>query len=126
MSLQIALIWAAVFVTAGLIAYFSVKLRIETRKTRRALDDHQGTAAEITLLASRLTSVELQVQQIRDQRASHAEWISSSESLNLNRRGQVLRLHTRGDSVPAIADALRMGQAEVRLMIKVHELRGIF
>jgi len=126
MSLQIALIWAAVVVTAGLTTYLLLRLRIEARRTRRALDEHASAEADINSLASRLASLELQVMQINDQRASYAEWVSSSESLNLNRRGQVLRLHGRGDSVPAIADALRLGQGEVRLMIKVHELSRDF
>ena len=55
-------------------------------------------------------------------RKEHSEWLSQAESLNLNRRGQVLRLHRRGDSASDIASALRMGKGEVQLMIKVYEL----
>jgi hypothetical protein len=122
MAWQVVLTWAALAVPTGLAICLWLRLRNEVRNTRNALGKHAEALAEINSLASRLASLELQVQQIKDQRASHAEWVSSSESLNLNRRGQVLRLHGRGDSVPAIADALRMGQAEVQLMIKVHEL----
>ncbi len=56
--------------------------------------------------------------QSRDQ----TEWVSQVKSINLNRRGQVLRLHRRGDSVSEIASALRLRAGEVSLMIKVHEL----
>jgi hypothetical protein len=126
MPWQIVLTWPGPAVPAGLAICLWLHLRNETRKTRNALSAHAEALTEISSLASRLASLELQIRQINDQRASHAEWVSSSESLNLNRRGQVLRLHGRGDSVPAIADALRMGQAEVQLMIKVHELSRDF
>jgi hypothetical protein len=126
MSWQVVLTWAALAVPTGLAICLWLRLRNGVRNTRNALGKHAAALAEINSLASRLASLELQVRQINDQRASHAEWVSSSESLNLNRRGQVLRLHGRGDSVPVIADALRMGQAEVQLMIKVHELSRDF
>jgi hypothetical protein len=126
MSWQIVLVCAALAVPVGLAICLWLRFRNETRNTRNALDKHAEALAEINSLGSRLASLELQVQQINEQRASHAEWVSSSESLNLNRRGQVLRLHGRGDSVPAIADALHMRQGEVQLMIKVHELSRDF
>jgi hypothetical protein len=42
--------------------------------------------------------------------------------INLNRRGQVLRLLQRGDQASEIASTLGISQGEVLLMLKVHQL----
>ena len=42
-------------------------------------------------------------------------------SLNLNRRGQILRLHGKGRSTAEIAADLEISQGEVELMLKVHD-----
>jgi hypothetical protein len=47
---------------------------------------------------------------------------SGNPSINLNRRGQVLRLFRRGDPPRQIASALGMRQGEVDLIIKVHQM----
>jgi hypothetical protein len=44
------------------------------------------------------------------------------QSLNLNKRGQVLRMRRRGETPETIAAALRIPQNEVTLLLKVHEL----
>ena len=50
-----------------------------------------------------------------------SEW-ESGAPLNLNRRGQMLRLHRRGESIQAIASALGISQGEVKLTIRMQEL----
>jgi DNA-binding NarL/FixJ family response regulator len=57
-----------------------------------------------------------------NRRQQDAEWLAQAESLNLNRRGQVLRLHRRGEAPSSIASALRLSPGEVKLIIKVFEL----
>ncbi len=47
---------------------------------------------------------------------------SGSPSINLNRRGQVLRLFRRGDHPGQIASALSMRKGEVDLIINVHQM----
>ena len=46
----------------------------------------------------------------------------NTSSLNLNSRGQVLRLHRKGDSPSQIASALGLSQGEVRLTLKMHDM----
>ncbi len=41
---------------------------------------------------------------------------------NVNRRGQIMRLHRSGESISSIASALGVSQGEVKLMVKVQEL----
>ena len=45
-----------------------------------------------------------------------------STPINLNRRGQLLRMHRRGESIPAIASALGISQGEVKLTVRMQEL----
>jgi hypothetical protein len=54
--------------------------------------------------------------------AGSAGWAQEVTGLNLNRRGQVLRLRRRGRTVEEIASTLKMPRGEVELMVKVHEL----
>ena len=52
-------------------------------------------------------------------------WDCSQEqggTINLNRRGQVLRLARRGDSITQIASTLGLSKGEVMLIVKVHEI----
>jgi hypothetical protein len=49
-------------------------------------------------------------------------WAPEVAGVNLNRRGQVLRLRRRGRTVEEIASTLQMPRGEVELMVKVHEL----
>ena len=83
---------------------------------------HDQLSAAAGLLNGRLESLESRVENACQQRQEYAEWMSEAESLNLNRRGQVLRLHRRGDSPSDIASSLRIGQGEVKLIIKIYEL----
>lgn len=42
--------------------------------------------------------------------------------INLNRRGQMMRMHRRGESVAAIASALGVSQGEVKLTVRMQEV----
>jgi len=57
-------------------------------------------------------------------RAVPQEWAMQDRpvaSLNLNRRGQILRLHGKGRSTAEIAADLQISQGEVELMLKVYD-----
>ena len=74
------------------------------------------------LLSSQIRALESRLEGLEHEKENHAAWISQAENVQLNRRGQVIRLHRRGESVPEISAALRVGQGEVKLMLKVYEL----
>jgi DNA-binding NarL/FixJ family response regulator len=59
-----------------------------------------------------------------EQRSSAAVEASYPASIHLNRRGQVVQMHRRGENPRTIASALGISQGEVKLMIKLHELNG--
>ena len=47
---------------------------------------------------------------------------ASAAPANINRRGQIMRLHRSGESISSIASALGVSHGEVKLMVKVQEL----
>jgi hypothetical protein len=47
---------------------------------------------------------------------------AGQQALNLNKRGQVLRMRRRGESPETIAAALSLPRNEVDLLLKVHQL----
>lgn len=115
---------AAVAISLLLVVYTRMKAGAKMLADR--LREMESSLTEIAPLQIRLSKLEAQHAQALEQRKHHADWISEAESLNLNHRGQVIRLHRRGDSVADIASALRMGQAEVLLMTKIYDLAQEF
>ena len=102
--------------------WLCIRLKTELKKLSSQADSQAEAVEKNAAAAERMLALEARVESFEQSKAEHAEWISEAESLHLNRRGQVLRLHHRGESVPEIASALRVGQGEVKLMIKIHEI----
>jgi len=100
----------------GAYFYFSLKVELNllTRRvlTRAELDSrYTELVAEMETLRARLASAE--------SRPAPAEW--APQAVNLNRRGQILRLHGKGRSTADIASDLQISQGEVELLVKVHD-----
>ena len=126
-NLNQLLFWvpAALLVLVVLLAaysYFSLKvqLRLLGRRTvtRSELD---GRWAEVV---TELETLRAQVAAAQERPAAQ-EWTTpqdrTSPALNLNRRGQILRLHGKGRSTAEIASDLQISQGEVELLLKVHD-----
>ncbi len=108
--------------TASVCLWFVMKLRGELRRLALTSVNPQQVSEMTSAVSARVALCESRLDNGDRSRKDHAEWVSQAQSLNLNRRGQVLRLHRQGESVAEIASSLRMGQGEVKLMIKVYEL----
>jgi DNA-binding NarL/FixJ family response regulator len=110
------LLAAGIPLGAYLYLTLQVELRLLTRRTvtRAEVDSRCGElAAELATLRVRLAAAEARV-------ASPAAE-SAPQAVNLNRRGQVLRLHGKGRTAAEIAADLQISQGEVELLVKVHE-----
>jgi hypothetical protein len=99
-------------------AYFYFSLRVELRlMARRA-----ATRAELNSRWSEVVT-ELETLRVRlvaaEARPALQDW--TPPALNLNWRGQILRLHGKGRSTAEIASDLRISQGEVELLVKVHD-----
>ena len=104
-------------------AYLFFSLKVELRlQAKRAV-----TRAEFdSRLAEFVTELETLRTQVAstESRPAPPEWPlqdRATGSLNLNRRGQILRLHGKGRSTAEIASDLQISQGEVELLLKVHD-----
>jgi DNA-binding NarL/FixJ family response regulator len=101
--------------------YFSMKVEgrlMARRAVSRAELDTRWTelVTELETLRVRLTALE--------SRPTPPDWTPQDgmlPALNLNRRGQILRLHGKGRSAAEIASDLQISQGEVELLVKVHD-----
>ncbi len=78
-------------------------------------------------LESRIAQANDAVEKLRTQveqaaQESPVPVLPAGGALNLNRRGQVLRMRRRGESPETISGALGIARNEVDLLLKVHEL----
>jgi hypothetical protein len=100
---------------SGLLYIFvlDVKMKTLARKSRQQREQLEGRVAQVAeaaeLLKAQLAEME------RPQRAS-------AQALNLNKRGQILRMRRRGERPESIAGALSIPRNEVELLLKVHDL----
>ncbi len=119
------LVWAAALLVPILLAaaFFFFSLKVDLR----LLSKRAVTRAE---LDKRLMEVVAELETLRTQVAAAEprpvppEWAAvdrPAASLNLNRRGQILRLHGKGRSTAEIASDLQISQGEVELILKVHD-----
>ena len=72
-----------------------------------------------------LTEVREAAERWRTEREETARPVAvpaSGQPLNLNKRGQVLRMRRRGENPETIAAALSIPQNEVDLLLKVHQM----
>jgi hypothetical protein len=122
MLLPVPLICLAIVAAGCLPGWLCLRLRAALRQLAISILSQEQLSQEAKILNTRVAALEARLNSLDQSRKGHSEWLSQAESLNLNRRGQVLRLHRRGDSASDIASALRMGKGEVQLMIKVYEL----
>jgi hypothetical protein len=111
---------AVLVAAAPLWIYFRLRADFEDLRLTAVRPQHmyQHTGA----LDGRLATLESRLAELEEMNQRQADWAAQAESLHLDRRGQVLRLYRRGESVAGIASALQMGPGEVHLMIKVYEL----
>jgi len=115
------LLWGPLVLLAlavGLEVYLYFALKVELglvvrRSVTRAELDGRLTelVAELEALRARLATVE--------SRAAPVDW--APQAVNLNRRGQVLRLHGKGRTTAEIATDLQISQGEVELLVKLHD-----
>jgi hypothetical protein len=87
------------------------------------------SAPDFESLEARVAHMAVELDELRErfgerlaERPAPAGWAPEVAGVDLNRRGQVLRLRRRGRTVEEIASTLQIPRGEVELMVKVHEL----
>jgi hypothetical protein len=108
---------------AGLIVciVLFLSLKLELRRRAGAAGGRSRMEETVDGLSVAFEQIRARLEEAVPPPAVFPGW-SGNPSINLNRRGQVLRLFRRGDPPRQIASALGMRQGEVDLIIKVHQL----
>jgi DNA-binding NarL/FixJ family response regulator len=115
-----AVLLALTFVAA---AYSYFALKVEFRLLARRAATRAELDARVLELVTEVETLRTQVA-AAESRPVPPEWNAQDRpagSLNLNRRGQILRLHGKGRSPAEIASDLQISQGEVELLLKVHD-----
>jgi hypothetical protein len=113
----VALFGVLALAASSLLYAFVLNLKMRTL-AKRGYERHEqleNRLVQVTEVAERLQS---QLEEV----ARPSPVGQPGQSLNLNKRGQVLRMRRRGENPETIAAALRIPQNEVDLLLKVHEL----
>jgi hypothetical protein len=104
--------------------YLYLSARAETRQISLRITEETDSSLRLAQLEADFNQLkaELKDHAGRSEKPVAAEYSPGAFPINLNKRGQILQLHRRGDSVSCIAQVLHLAKAEVRLVIRVHEL----
>jgi DNA-binding NarL/FixJ family response regulator len=113
---------------ASLTALGASALFILGRRRSAALSGEIAAESEtrsesIASLKEQISRLQKRLQDVENRKTSLWDWNPEPTSINLNRRGQVLRLFRRGDSAAQIASTLGLSKGEVMLIVKVHEMK---
>jgi len=87
-------------------------------------------SSELEAQALLVRQMSTDLEELRKRLAEHQDsvqpaaplWATSDMAVNLNRRGQIIRLSRKGKSISEIAQDLNVAQGEVELLLKVHDL----
>ncbi len=121
------LFWApAILLLPALVAasYSFISLKLELRLLSRRVVTRAEFDGRWTEIVTELETLRAQLAAVHPQPATPQEWSTpdrAPSALNLNRRGQILRLHGKGRSTAEIASDLQISQGEVELLLKVHD-----
>jgi len=102
--------------------FFSFRKRVRVKEALTDARDMEPLEATVAHLAAEMHELRDRLAEREAERPAPAGWGKEVTGVNLNRRGQVLRLRRRGRTVEEIATTLQMPRGEVELMVKVHEL----
>ena len=109
-------------VSAGLsLTCWNIKRRL--RALREEAAGMANLRNQVNILKAEVVDLRSRVEGIQEGNPGSSNWSTAAGGIHLNRRGQVLRLHRRGDSIPNIASALGLSNGEVALIVKVQQIR---
>jgi DNA-binding NarL/FixJ family response regulator len=123
-TMAVAGVSALLLTAAGMYLLFALKPRVRRLEEQAARSEE--SAVEVANLRAELQKTQAGLRELEAARPSFTDRIPDGAGINMNRQGQVLRLHRRGESIAGIASALRLSGGEVALTLKVHELNQKF
>ena len=112
------------WVPLPVLVYLFWSARAEARRISLRITEEADISGRLARLEAGLNQLkaELKERAAYSEKPVRAEYSPGTCPINLNKRGQILQLHRRGDSVSSIAQILHLAKGEVKLVIRVHEL----
>lgn len=110
--------FSAATLLACLLLFLSLK-RENAQLRRRAQADRDAFQQKLSSFEQSLGKLQAALAE-REPAPAAVTAAPPMESMNINKRSQVLRLFRRGDAPEQIASALRLPRNEVDLLLKVH------
>ena len=122
LALIVLLTGGLILLMAAACVYLFFCLRKQSRVFGQREADGMALTQEINGMVKAMESINLRLEELERRKTITIDGSAEPASVNLNRRGQVLRLSRRGDSAGQIASALGLSQGEVKLTLRVHEM----
>jgi predicted PurR-regulated permease PerM len=117
---------ALVLILFGALFVLFFYLRAAIHQLTTTAANKEEVTAEIASLREGIQQTRNTLHELQESRAAHLDRASELSAVNVTTQGQVLRLHRRGESIPAISSALRLAVGEVSLIVKVYEMTKAF
>jgi hypothetical protein len=108
--------------TLGAFIWMFLSRRNDLGLLRQQLLETRACSDKLAELARQIEQHRSRLEELEHRPNPAVNWPPETASVNLNRRGQVLRLYRNGDQTSEIASTLGMSEEEVELIVKVHEL----
>jgi hypothetical protein len=112
----------AALLLLGAVVYAFLVIKVELRLLGKRAVTRAELEGAMRKWTGELEELRARLNEAERERGSQAGLSAEPESLNLNRRAQILGLYRKGKPVREIACALHIPQGEVELMVKVHDL----
>lgn len=105
----------------SLCLFLFVSVKKDNALLRRQLEaEREQRSAAIDTFQSSLSRLEQALEEASESTASAPmPIVPLNASMNINKRGQALRMHRRGESLEQIATTLQVPRSEVELLLKV-------
>ena len=107
----------------SLCLYLFFTLKCEIRALDKRRQEGQAALTEaIAAVRAVLDEARAEVREVQEQTGMLVPPTPTRSGLNLSKRGQVLQMYRRGQSVEQIAATLSLPVTEIELLIKVHQI----
>jgi hypothetical protein len=109
-------------ISGAVAALAAILLRSSRQAARRRLEEGEQVRSEMDQLRSEVRALRTVVAALEEVQAERQAALVPQGSINLTKRGQILRMSRRGETPQHISAALSVPEKEVNLTLKVHRM----
>lgn len=99
-----------------------VLLRSSRKAAGRRSQERDQMRSEVDQLRSEISGLKSTLEELQRMQAERQAALVPQASINLTKRGQILRMSRRGETPQHISAALSLPEKEVNLTLKVHKM----